>query len=429
MVEESLEIGPYRLDPDGRLRLPTGNVINLTRRLARLLSELALADGATVSRIDLMEKCWGNRSVNDENLSRAIADLRKVFREAGIDPIESVYGLGYRLSVTDSVPDIDAAARRAASFCREAWNRLYQRRAANLDSADHLFELAASERPDDLQAWLGIAETQFHRMQLAYSPSIEAWPRARAALDRALTIDRASADALALLGLGLTWVEWNFDEARVQLDHALHTDPEGYISNQASGWHYLSVGQLESAQKYFRRAIESDPAAMTARGILAATLMYRGKSEDALSTARELLRLDPGGAVSQGFASIIEATLGDPQSAVESAKDSFQLLPESPVAGSILAYAMARARQHGEGRALLESLAKENIDGSLSAMACPAWLELGDSERALAALEAGAAMRCPWLPVILHDPRINLLRGEPLFKAIHKELFGRLPET
>jgi len=266
-------------------------------------------------------------------------------------------------------------------------------------------------------------------MQLAYSPSIEAWPRARAALDRALTIDPASADALALLGLGLTWVEWNFDEARVQLDHALHTDPEGYISNQASGWHYLSVGQLESAQKYFRRAIESDPAAMTARGILAATLMYRGKSEDALSTARELLRLDPGGAVSQGFASIIEATLGDPQSAVESAKDSFQLLPESPVAGSILAYAMARARQHGEGRALLESLAKENIDGSLSAMACPAWLELGDSERALAALEAGAAMRCPWLPVILHDPRINLLRGEPLFKAIHKELFGRLPET
>jgi hypothetical protein len=62
-------------------------------------------------------------------------------------------------------------------------------------------------------------------------------------------------------------------------------------------------------------------------------------------------------------------------------------------------------------------------------MACPAWLELGDSGRALEALEAGTALRCPWLPMILHDPRIELLRTEPLYKAIFKELFGRLPDT
>jgi len=424
-VERPLDFGPYRLSPDGRLRLPTGKAINLTRRLARVLSELVTAKGAAISRMDLLERCWDDRSVNDENLSRAIADLRKVFREAGIDPIESVYGLGYRLSVTDTVPDLDAAARRAGSFCREAWHRLYQRRAASLASADHLFGLAASDRPDDLQAWLGIAETQLHRMQLAYSPSIEAWARARASLDRALSIDPASSKALGLLGLGLTWVEWNFAEARPHLDRALQIDPDGYVSNQASGWHNLSLGQLDSAQRYFRRAIESEPASMPARGILAVTLMHSGKSEDALSTARELLRLDPEGAVSQGYACIVEATHGDPQSAVESGKISFQQLPESPVVGSVLAYAMARAQQHGESRALLESLANKNKEGSLSAMACPAWLELGDSERALTAIEAAAAMRCPWLPMILHDPRIDSLRTEPIFKAIYNELFGR----
>jgi predicted Zn-dependent protease len=157
--------------------------------------------------------------------------------------------------------------------------------------------------------------------------------------------------------------------------------------------------------------------------------MYRGRSQDALSTARELLRLDPGGAVSQGFAAIVEATLDNPQSAIESGKGSYQLLPESPVAGSILAYAMARAQQHSEARALLESLAKVNTAGAPGAMACPAWLELGDSGRALEALEAGTALRCPWLPMILHDPRIELLRTEPLYKAIFKELFGRLPDT
>jgi hypothetical protein len=85
---------------------------------------------------------------------------------------------------------------------------------------------------------------------------------------------------------------------------------------------------------------------------------------------------------------------------------------------------MARAQRHGEARALLESLANKTLAGGLSAMACPAWLELGDSEQALATLEAGAATRCPWLPMILHDPRIDVLRAEPLFKAIYEELFG-----
>jgi hypothetical protein len=57
-------------------------------------------------------------------------------------------------------------------------------------------------------------------------------------------------------------------------------------------------------------------------------------------------------------------------------------------------------------------------------VACATSLELGDSERALAALEA--AMHCPWSPMNTHDPRIDSLRAEPLLEAIYKELFGRL---
>lgn len=427
-VEQPLEFGRYRLSPDGRLRLPTGQFVKLTRRLTRLLSELAVANGEAVSRVDLVERCWGDRSVNDESLSRAVADLRKLFRNAGADPIESVYGLGYRLTVTEADTSPDAAARRSASFCREAWHRLYQRRAASLDSADHLFDLAATESPNDLQAWLGIAETQFHRMQLAYAPAIEAWPRARAALDRALAIDRSSAQALAFLGLGLTWIEWDFASAGVYIDRARQADPDGYVPNQASGWHNLSLGRVDAALANFDRAREVDPAAMPARGILAVTLMYRGQPEDALSNARELLRVDPGGAVSQSYGCIVQATHGDRQLAVELGKAAFQQLPESPVVGSVLAYAMARTSLHSEARALLESLANSNNAVSLSAMDCPAWLELGDRQRALTTLEAAAAIRCPWLPMILHDSRIDSLRAEPLFKAIREEVLGQPPE-
>ena len=57
-------------------------------------------------------------------------------------------------------------------------------------------------------------------------------------------------------------------------------------------------------------------------------------------------------------------------------------------------------------------------------MACPAWIELGDTRRALASLEAGVAAHCPWLMIILHDAGIATLHDKPLVAALRSELFG-----
>lgn len=75
------------------------DVRSIQPRLMALLDRLAQAGGRTVSRDELLATVWQRRMVNDEVLSRAIADLRRALdddaRQATL--IETVPKLGYRL--------------------------------------------------------------------------------------------------------------------------------------------------------------------------------------------------------------------------------------------------------------------------------------------------------------------------------------------
>lgn len=59
-----------------------------------------------------------------------------------------------------------------------------------------------------------------------------------------------------------------------------------------------------------------------------------------------------------------------------------------------------------------------------NAMACPAWVVLGEKHNALEALHAAMEARSPWLILMLHDPRLADIRDEPLFRGIRQEVLG-----
>ncbi len=415
-LDGEIEFGPYRLTQDGGLHCPGNKRTQLSARLALLLYELAGSKGAAISRLDLIERCWPDEEVGEDSLTRAIADLRKIFRAHGEDCIETIYGLGYRLNTGQT----DLAIRETLSFCQEAWHRVYQRRRATLDSAEDLFTQVVSKDAEYFPAWLGLAETQIHRMQLGYTTTMASAPQALKALDRALELDSSSADALAFKGLLLTWAEWDFANAEELLNRACKLAPNAYIPSQARAWHELAMGRYELAERYSRVASAAEPLSMTARAGISFARMYLGDSRLALDVAREMVRVDAHGPVSLCLAAVFEAALGEPSKALSMAERGFKLLPESPVAGAILAYAQAREGLLEKARALLEA---ETESGSLigsQTMATLAWMELGETDCALMALKSGFATRCTWLLPLLDDPRIEALNSEPLRALIFK---------
>lgn len=102
----ALQIGDWALTPATHA-LRRGPIEHrLPKRLVRLLQVLAEQPGHTFSREQLLERVWDRRLVNDEVLSRAIAELRGLLGDDARAPayIETLPKTGYRLIAAVSRP-------------------------------------------------------------------------------------------------------------------------------------------------------------------------------------------------------------------------------------------------------------------------------------------------------------------------------------
>ena len=108
---EGLEyrVGRFTLKPFRQL-LEDGRPVAIGRKPLDLLSVLAKAQGALVTKDELMTAVWPKTIVEDNAIQVHIAALRKVLgSDAGL--LSTVHGLGYRLVVVQSAP---AGARAEA---------------------------------------------------------------------------------------------------------------------------------------------------------------------------------------------------------------------------------------------------------------------------------------------------------------------------
>jgi DNA-binding winged helix-turn-helix (wHTH) protein/Tol biopolymer transport system component len=113
---QPLRIGAYLLDPGLNALRRDDEEQRLPPRLVDLLLRLAQSPGQCVTRETLIDEVWERRQVNDEVLSRAIADLRQALGDDARAPryIETLPKLGYRVVAPVEVvaaPPPDAAPR------------------------------------------------------------------------------------------------------------------------------------------------------------------------------------------------------------------------------------------------------------------------------------------------------------------------------
>lgn len=93
----TIVVGGVRMDPD-RHRTHVGDEeINLTATEFRLLRVLLERPGVVFTRAKLVESAYpGNHYVSDRTLDSHIRRIRRKLRDVGLDPIETVHGVGFR---------------------------------------------------------------------------------------------------------------------------------------------------------------------------------------------------------------------------------------------------------------------------------------------------------------------------------------------
>ncbi len=101
MADKKYKVGKWNYDP------ATGHFVNgseelfLELRLNKLLSILLANQGEVVQKDEIMNYVWKETIVTEDNLSRAIADLRKFLKshQGHEMSVETIRSLGYRLTL------------------------------------------------------------------------------------------------------------------------------------------------------------------------------------------------------------------------------------------------------------------------------------------------------------------------------------------
>jgi two-component system, OmpR family, response regulator len=94
----ALSFGPLEVDPSAHIARMHGQPIDLTRTEFGLLHLLVRNKGRAFSRAYLHDAVWGEPAVEgDRSVDNTVLRLRKKLGDLG-DAIETVWGVGYRLS-------------------------------------------------------------------------------------------------------------------------------------------------------------------------------------------------------------------------------------------------------------------------------------------------------------------------------------------
>ncbi len=104
-------VGAFLIRPSSREIEREGRREIIEPRVMQVLVALVEADGAVVSRDDLVQRCWNGRAVSEDAINRCIGRLRRIAEADGGQSftIRTIPRVGYRLCACDSAAAVSPA--------------------------------------------------------------------------------------------------------------------------------------------------------------------------------------------------------------------------------------------------------------------------------------------------------------------------------
>jgi arylsulfatase A-like enzyme/Tfp pilus assembly protein PilF len=243
--------------------------------------------------------------------------------------------------------------------------------------------------------------------------NLEDYEAAEGYARRAVTFGLRLDTAYGLLAQAL-WHQQRPEEAIAAMEASLAENPDASDARIELGHFYEAVGDLEAAEKQYRRALEARAASVNAQVLLAAFLLRRGRTEEADALLAKL----PEGAEPASKAVIslaaAETEVGRPERALQRLEEAIRSSPNSAQLALHYGALVSELRSPAEALAASERVLALDPD-SAATLNNVAWLLLetgGDLDRALGLILRAAKTHG-------QDPRIadtlatiRLRRGE-----------------
>jgi TolB-like protein/Tfp pilus assembly protein PilF len=327
-------------------------------------------------------------------------DLQDVFKVQ--DDISRMVVEKLKLTLVNAAP---VAARIADPEVHNLYLQgryfLQNETAGDLEKAVGFLQRAIAIDPSYAPAWSGLGFAYFRQVANGYIEVSQGDQKVNAAAQKAIELDPTQAEPYQLLSLVKMTDSHDWAGARLALDKALQLDPNNVSALVADAHLTRTVGNLDVAIAKFRQTLDRDPLNLLNRRYLARALYFAGRLDEAEATVRQVLEMSPSFPAAHyelGRILLAKRQVAAAVSEFEAEKSAWRAF------GLPLGY-HAQGR-NAEANSTLAALVADSAGSEFQVAETYAYF--GNPDKAFYWLDRS----------IDHDPGMQWLRGDPLFKGI-----------
>ena len=400
-----------------------GRALRVQQQVLWILATLVSASGNIVTREQLRDRVWGpDADVDvDRGINKAVTRLRQLLGDSVARPrfIETLPKRGYRfvapVARTSTEDVIGEEARELYLKARHFWNR---RTPDDLRRSIEYFRRTIERDPDFALAWSGLGEAHILIGIMGLAPPHDVFPAAKAAAERALTLDASSAAAYVVIADVEKCYEWSWEAAERSYRRAIALDPQYAVAHYWFAQLLSILGRHDEARAEIDAAHRCDPLAISIAALASYVALEARAYDVAVAAAHQALELDPNAALSRFVLGRAYLKIGETGRALAELETAARLAGDGPLFQANLGYACARAGDRTRAERMLAALRARSHTEYVSpvdvALVC---LGLGDADGAMAGLEEAYTMRAA-RTMIAGDPFFAELASNSRYPAL-----------
>jgi eukaryotic-like serine/threonine-protein kinase len=252
-----------------------------------------------------------------------------------------------------------------------------------LQKALGLFQAALERDRGFAKAHAGIATAFAMLGNFNFAPPTEVYPKARAAVEKALALDSQLAEAHHIAAAVAFWYDWNWVAAEASYKRILALHPGDAFTHGDYAWFLLNRRRYDEALHEIKRALDLDPLMPLFYGWSVGLHCAAGRLDEALRDFERARELDPTFGLPYFHAGIAYFLKGMPEKAIEVLQQGVKIAPHPGWADGMISMIRIRQGNGREVRRIVDGMIGQRSQVNVSCMAL-AWATavLGDLDGA-----------------------------------------------
>ncbi|MEW6737955.1 MAG: winged helix-turn-helix domain-containing protein, partial [Acidobacteriota bacterium] len=305
----------------------------------------------------------------------------------------------------------NSEAYRAYLKGRFFWSK---RTVQGLQKGVEYFQQAIEIDPSYALAYAGLADSYtLLGVYIALSPN-DTFPKAKAAVQKALEIDDSLAEAHASLGAINLFYEWDWQGAEQEFKRAAELNPSYAYAHQWNGLNLAAMGRIDEAIIEMRHAQELDPLSLIINTNVGWINYYARSYDKAIEQCRKAMEMDANFARAHLRLGMAYGQKRMYPEAIAEYQKTLNLSGDDPYVMALLGYAYAASGQHDAARKTLNQLQELQKQRYVPPHSIALiYTGLGEKEQAFEWLEKAFRDRSGAMIYLRVEPIFDPLRSDP----------------